>query len=143
MTNISARLHNMHILWKKGQQIEHIARPGWEIMPKYARKLFVGVALPRVLYGANIWYTPTPANETSTGKKKGMVKITTKLASMQRAGAIAITGGLRTSPTDTLDALANLIPIEQTIKKWCYQAALRLAALPVIMRGDTSLKTRR
>ena len=54
MTNISARLRNVHMLWKKEQQIKHIARPGWEITPKYARKLFIGVALPRVLYSADI-----------------------------------------------------------------------------------------
>jgi ribonuclease HI len=56
--------------------------------------------------------------------------ITRKLISVQRAGTLAVTGGLRTSPTDTLDALANLISFEHIIKNWCYRAALRLATLP-------------
>jgi ribonuclease HI len=111
-------------------QIKHIARPGWGITPKYARKLYIGTALPKVLYGAEVWYTPTPEKiRKAGGKLRGSVKVTAKLASTQRAGALAITGGLRTSPTDTLDALANLLPFETVIDKWCYRAALRLAAL--------------
>jgi ribonuclease HI len=56
--------------------------------------------------------------------------VTKKLTTTQRAGALAITGGLCTSPTDTLDALANLLPFEHVIKKWCYRPALHLATLP-------------
>ncbi|KAI0268074.1 hypothetical protein BGY98DRAFT_899532, partial [Russula aff. rugulosa BPL654] len=36
-------------------QIKHIARPGWGITPKYARKLYIGVVLPKVLYRAEVW----------------------------------------------------------------------------------------
>ena len=111
-------------------QIKHIARPSWGITPSYARKLYIGTALPKVLYGVEVWHTPTPEKiRKRGGKLRGSVKVTTKLASVQRAGAIAVTGGLRTSPTDTLNALANLLPSEAIIDKWCYRAALRLAAL--------------
>ena len=122
---------NQHLGWsqqfayavEKGtawtSQIRRITRPGWGITPKYARKLFIGVVLPKVLYGAEVWYAPPEINEANSGKmQRGTVAITTKLASTQRAGAIAITGGLRTSPTDTLNALAHLIPSEITIVKW-------------------------
>ena len=36
-------------------QIRRITRPHWGITPKYARCLYTGVALPRILYGADIW----------------------------------------------------------------------------------------
>ena len=112
-------------------QIKRIARPGWGITPKYARKLFIGVALPKILYGADVWYTPTPISKLGANMgQRGTAQVTKKLTSTQRAGALAITGGLRTSPTDTLDALANLMPFELTIEKWCFRAAVRLAALP-------------
>ena len=124
--------HRAHVI-EKGthwtSQIKRIARPGWGITPKYARRLFISVALPRILYGAEVWYTPS--GEPNIGKKpKGTGLITGKLAGMQRAGAIAITGGLRTSPTDALDALSNLIPFDIAIEKWCFRAAIRLATLP-------------
>jgi hypothetical protein len=41
--------------------IKHIARPSWGVMPKYARHLFIGVALLKILYGTKVWYHPLPA----------------------------------------------------------------------------------
>ena len=110
-------------------QIRRIAKPGWGITPKYARRLYISVALPRILYGADVWYTPS-GNAAPERKRRGTGRVIKKLASVQRVGALAITGGLRTSPTDTLDALANLLPFETAIEKWCYRAAIRLATLP-------------
>jgi hypothetical protein len=112
-------------------QIKCIARPSWGITPKYARRLYIGVALPRILYSSEIWYHPSPAPKwTDATKMRGTVKITKNLTSVQRAGALAITGGLRTSPTDSIDALAFLLPFVKTINTWCYRAALCLASLP-------------
>jgi hypothetical protein len=134
---------NQHLNWalqyaniiEKGSnwttQIRRVTRPGWGITPKYARKLYIGVALPKILYRADVWYMPPPARKSDNRKRrKGIVKITKKLTSIQRAGTLTITGGLCTSPTDTLDALANTLPIESTIEKWCFRAAVRLASLP-------------
>ena len=42
----------------------------------------------------------------------------------------AITGALRTSASDVMEAHANLLPIELTMDRVCHWAALRLAALP-------------
>ena len=106
-------------------QIKRIARPSWGATPKYVRRLFIGVALPKLLYGADVWYNPPPTNRkaANTGNR-GTVRITKKLTSVQRAGALAVTGGLRTSPTNVIDALGNLIPFEQVIEMWCYRVAL-------------------
>lgn len=69
--------------------IRCIARLGWGITPKYARKLFIGVALPKVLYGAEVWNAPPATNEANSGKmQRGTVAVIMKLASTQRAGAI-------------------------------------------------------
>ena len=53
-----------------------------------------------------------------------------QLTTVQRAGTIAITGALRTSPTDMLNTCANTIPAMLLIEKWCYRAAVRYATLP-------------
>ena len=98
--------------------------------PKICEKLFIGTALPEILYGADVWYVPNPVtNRGLSTRQRGMVKVTAKLASTQRAGAIAITEELRIFPSNTLDALANLLPFKTTIEKWCYRSALRLAVL--------------
>lgn len=75
---------DQHLLWapqhthviKKGthwtSQIKHIVHPGWGITPKYARRLYISIALPRVLYGAEVWYMPS--GESTTGRKpKGCI----------------------------------------------------------------------
>jgi ribonuclease HI len=114
---------------KWAAQIKRATRPAWGITPKYARRLYISVALPKVLYAVDVWCTP--AHGADAGPRlKGSVSAVKQLTTTQRAGAIAITGGLRTSPTDTLDACAFIIPAAQLIEKWCFRAAVRLATLP-------------
>jgi ribonuclease HI len=133
---------DQHLNWKaqhayaieKGSkwaaQIRRIARPSWGITPKYARRLYIGVALPRILYGAEIWCGP-PASEHAGPKSTGASKVIRQLTSIQRSGALAITGALRTSPTDTIDACAFLLPAIKMIEKWCHRSAIRLATTPL------------
>src|SRR6266705_3233558 len=73
--------------------------PTWGITQKYAKHLYISVALPRVLYAADVWCTPT-SGEHPGPKAVGSAKVTKQIASIQRAGALAITGGLRSSPTE-------------------------------------------
>ena len=55
---------------------------------------------------------------------------TAKLMTTQRAGAQAVMGGLRTTPTDVLEMHAHLMPIHLEIDKICHRAASRIATLP-------------
>ena len=72
-----------------------------------------------------------PHTQKSTkGKAKGSVNTIKKLATVQRTGALAGTGGLRTSPTNALDAHATLLLMELRVKKLCFNAMTRLATLP-------------
>jgi len=63
-------------------------------------------------------------------KSRGSVGAATKLARVQRMAAIHITGALRTTANDTLDAHADLLPLDLLIDKHCFREALRLATLP-------------
>ena len=110
-------------------QIRRAARPSWGLTPKAARKIFIGVALPRILYGIDVWCIPAHES-TESGRKKGSIGAIGKLTTTQRAGALAITGGFRTSPNDALDTHASTLPMHLRIGKALYRAAVRLAALP-------------
>ena len=110
-------------------QIRRLTRPSWGITPKCAKKLYMSVAIPRVLYAVDIWCTPTNCEHPGP-KAIGSAKVTRQIASIQRAGALAITGGLRSSPTDALDASAFLLPAPAIISKWCQRAYTRLTTLP-------------
>ena len=126
---------DQHLEWKtqhkyaieKGSkwavQIRRITRPHWGITPKYARHLYMGVALPRILYGADVWCSIPQGNHPGA-TEKGMARVQRKLTSIQRTGAIAITGALRTSPMDTLNAYAFLPPMAYTLEKWSLRAAV-------------------
>jgi len=114
---------------KWAAQIRRLARPQWGITPKYAKRLFTSVALPRIMYAIDIWCTPT-SSEHPGPMAIGSAKVTKQIATIQRAGALAITGGLRTSPTDALNANAHLLPAPLAINKWCHRAHVRMATLP-------------
>ena len=60
----------------------------------------------------------------------GTTRCKNKINSVQRAGALAITRGLRTSPSNTLNVHAYLLPLQLEIEKHLYRAATRIATLP-------------
>ena len=53
---------------KWASQIRRIARPTWGITPNYARRLYISVALPRILYAADVWCVTTHGARTRTSK---------------------------------------------------------------------------
>jgi Reverse transcriptase (RNA-dependent DNA polymerase) len=108
---------------KWASQIRRIARPSWGIMPKYVRRLYISVALPRILYSTDIWCGP-PLSGSTGPKGTGSAKAIRKIASIQHSRALAITGALRTSPTDTLNVCAFLLPASLIVEKWCFCAAI-------------------
>jgi hypothetical protein len=108
-------------------QIRRIAKAAWEITPKYARWLYISVALPRIMYAIDLWCAPSQSKHLGTGTAKVMRQMTT----LQRAGTTAITGGLCTSPTDALDTCTYLLPVPQNIDKWCHKSTTRLTTLPL------------
>ena len=110
-------------------QIKRLTRPTWGLTPKGARKLFVGVVLSCILYGIDVWCTPIHGSNAN-GRRKGSVTFIKKLSSVQHAGALAITGGFRTSPSDSLDAHAALLPINLKVEKVCHDVITRMATLP-------------
>jgi hypothetical protein len=102
-------------------QIRRAARPTCGITPKYNHRLYIGVTLPRILYGEDVWCLP--ARRTHRGPKSGAsAKAVKQLTSVQRAGALAIRGGLRTSLTDALNVCTLIPPAPQTLEKACFRA---------------------
>jgi hypothetical protein len=110
-------------------QIKRLTSPSWRLTPKGTKKLYTSVALPRILYGIDIWCTPIH-RKNAKGSKKGSVNIVKKLTTIQRAGALVITGGLRTTLTDTLNTHTLLLPMELRVEKACYNAITHISSLP-------------
>jgi ribonuclease HI len=93
------------------------------------RQLYNAVAIPKVTYAADIWYTPLHDRAGRTNRC-GSVGTTNRLTSLQRLAAIAITGALKTTATDVLELHAGILPMQLLMHKVCHRATLRLASLP-------------
>src|ERR1700723_861786 len=90
----------------------------------------LAVAVPRILYAADVFLNPGPTRRMRSNKAGwGGRAVVRKLAAIQRRAAILITGAMRTTAGDVLDAHANLMPMRILIDKLCCRAALRLATL--------------
>ena len=113
---------------KWAAQIRRASAPSWGLTPKHAQRLYTSVAIPRTLYAVDVWGVRFKRGATLAAAGK-VTKHNNKLASTQRAGTLAITGGLRTSPTDALDVHALLLPLHLEIEKHLYRAATRVATL--------------
>jgi hypothetical protein len=79
------------------------------------------------------WCGP-PKSERPGSTDTGSAEVIRQLTSIQPSGAKAITGALRTCPTDALrpnclDTCAFLLPAIQTVEKWCFRTVLRLATI--------------
>jgi hypothetical protein len=106
-------------------QIQRIARVTRGVPPFLIRWLYLAVVVPRIMYAADICL--------KSGRRKagaGSAVIVARLTAIQRKAAIAITGAMKTTATDVLDAHANLLPMQLLIEKMCSQAALCLATIP-------------
>ncbi|KAJ7138707.1 hypothetical protein C8R43DRAFT_893161 [Mycena crocata] len=92
------------------------------------RRLYLGACVPAMLYGADLFLSPPSIGAYgSKRRERGVIK---HIRTIQRRAALAITGALASTPTDTLDVYAGLLPVVHLVEKLCYGAALHLAALP-------------
>ena len=99
------------------------------IPAKLMRRLYLSVAVPKMMYGLDIWYTP-PYQEEGKRRKTGSVKALKEFTKIQRIATLAITGALRTTPNELLDAHAGVLPIDLLLRKVCYRALMRISSLP-------------
>ena len=132
---------DQHLNWKEQEayttkkgatwavQLRRVVRPDWGLTPKFARHMYTSMAIPRILYTVDIWAPPT-YNCKQKEKPTANKRFTMRLFTIQRAGTLAIVGGLRTSPTDTLCTHADILPAHLELDKTCHKAAVQMAMLP-------------
>jgi len=118
----------------KGQgwvlQFGRLAQPTKGVSRSNMRRLYLAVAVPRMLYAADVFLTPQTRERGNRMAQKSQRAVINKLSAVQRRATINITGAMSTTANDTLDVLSDLLPFHLLVKKHQYQAALRLATLP-------------
>jgi hypothetical protein len=75
-------------------------------------QLYTSVALPKLLYTVNVWFTPLhSSNSDNDNLRRGSITTTKKLERVQHIVLLSMTGALRTTATDSLEAHTNLMPL--------------------------------
>ena len=110
-------------------QYRRLTRPTTGVSNKLMRQLYLAVALPKITYGLDIWYSP-PLKPPGATRNTGSVGTLRCLQKVQCTATLAITGALRTTPTDLLDAHAGVLPMELALAKVCHRAMVRMLTLP-------------
>ncbi|CDO74895.1 hypothetical protein BN946_scf184988.g2 [Trametes cinnabarina] len=93
------------------------------------RRLYLAVVIPSLMYAADTFLTPVRTLPGHT-RAHGTVGHVRRLAIVQRQALLAMTGALRTAPTDALEAHAKVLPFDLLVDQVCHRAAVRLCTLP-------------
>src|SRR5882724_3596277 len=104
-------------------QYQRLAKPSKGVSAKYMRQFFISIAIPKMLYAADLFLIP------GTNKTRGTKGFISKLAKVQRQASLHIMGALRSALTDAIDAFVDLLPFHLLVKKYFFWAATRLATL--------------
>lgn len=90
------------------------------LAPHLRRLLYLSNVVPLLTYGAALWWSPS---------WKGVKGFAKTLQKAQSKAARWITGGFRTTPVGTLEALAGLVPIKSQVNKLVTSHCLRARTL--------------
>ena len=109
--------------------IRRISTSAHRVPPRLMHQLYRSIAVTKMLYAASVWLKPvfTADSQSLTRGSQGIVK---KLVQVQRATAITITGVMRTSPTDSTEIHANLMPMSTLVQKMLFNLSICIASLP-------------
>jgi ribonuclease HI len=112
-------------------QFRRLTRISTGISIRLMRRLYIAVALPKMTYALDVWYTP-PTKPLSHRRSTGSVGVLRQMVKLQRLASLSIVGGMKSTPTDLLDAHTGLLPIELTLLRLCHRAAVRKCTLPQV-----------
>ncbi|OJA18739.1 hypothetical protein AZE42_12536 [Rhizopogon vesiculosus] len=110
-------------------QLRRLSSSSKGLPMRLMRQLYQAVALPKMLYAADLWFSPI-LRENTNSLQHGSIGVAKRISSIQRIATLAITGALRSTATDVLEAHANLLPAILLLQSACHRAIIRLTALP-------------
>jgi ribonuclease HI len=113
-----------------------IMRSKMGLQARYARQLVLAVCLPKMTYAAEVW-ARTNVRRIPQGVNAGRVPLDRaptgligKMQSVLRRGLLAAVGALRGTPTDTIEAHLNVLPLDLHLDILRHRALMRLLTLP-------------
>ncbi|KAJ3554396.1 hypothetical protein NM688_g3131 [Phlebia brevispora] len=90
---------------------------------RIAKRLYLAVAVPRFLYAADVFLIP-PHSASNIGYA------IRRLSQIHRQALLIMTGGMKTTPNEIMEAHADILPLRLLIDQICHRATARLCTLP-------------
>ena len=94
------------------------------------RQLYLTVAVPKMAYAAEVWYTLPHKTDPLHTKRTGSIPFTRSVQAAQRRAMINMLGAMRTTAGDMLNAYAFIPPPHLLFAKELTRSAMRLVTLP-------------
>ena len=110
--------------------VKRLARTSSGISARGMRQLYTAVAVPKITYAADVWFTLPHYSSPTAKNRTGSVKFIKRITSAQRSMTIAMLGAMRSTAGDVLNAHASLLPPHLLFLKNLTRSATRLATLP-------------
>jgi hypothetical protein len=90
----------------------------WSLRPRVVHWLYISISRPSITSASLVWW---PGCQMASAKKK--------LSRVQRLACLGITGAMHTTPTNAVEALICLPPLELVVQSEVRSAAHRLWSL--------------
>ena len=90
--------------------VKRLSRTASGVSAGGMRQLYLAVAVPKITYAAEVWYTLPHKSKPSNLKRTGSITFTNKIQTAQRRAAITILGAMGTTAGDVLNAHALIPP---------------------------------
>jgi ribonuclease HI len=116
---------------KWAAQLHRLARTSYGASAHTLRRLYLSIAVPRFAYAIDVWYTPVTLGTRPRERGKGSTGFARRLQRIQSTAARAILGAMRSSPIESLNVHAGLLPTHILLNEACQRAAIRLASAPM------------
>ncbi|KAH6908836.1 hypothetical protein BKA70DRAFT_1029266, partial [Coprinopsis sp. MPI-PUGE-AT-0042] len=88
---------------------KRLTKPSTGVRSKLMRQLYMAVGVPKMTYALEVWYDP-PLKEEGRKRNSGSVRALKLMARVQRMATLAITGYMKSTANDLLDAHAGIPP---------------------------------
>ena len=125
----------VHVQYAQGKatawtlQFRRLAHQSKGVSPEIMRRLYLTVLIPKLMYAADVWYTPI-YQEDHCKTRSGNVGFARTFGSIQRMAVLSISGALAGTVTDIAEIHMNILPLDLQLEKACFYAHIRHLALP-------------
>ena len=109
--------------------LRRLSKSAQGVPTKLIHQLYQAVVIPHTLYAASVWLRPTYNAKTNT-TVCGSTGTAKRIGQTQRTVLLAITGAMKSSPSDSLEVHANSLPGPLLIQHILHNSLLRISTLP-------------